>query len=122
MATMKVTMQRLVFRRTTRWTTQYPVMLLLFAIPDDDRRRAARQLQKEETTEWPEIPLNSFHSCTMDNLVTSNSMNLFRLFRLPSEFLSTDRDMWEEQESYAAAKRRLSTLKVVTDTAERGGD
>ena len=57
----------------------------------------------------------------MDNLVTSNSMNLFRLFRLPSEFLSTDRDMWEEQESYAAAKRRLSTLKVVTDTAERGG-
>ena len=28
--------------------------------------------------------------------------------------------MWDEQESYAAAKRRLSNLNVVNDAAERG--
>jgi len=47
-------------------------------------------------------------------------MNLFCLLNLSTEFLSTDPDMWEEQESYAVAKRRLATLKVVNDTAERG--
>ena len=47
-------------------------------------------------------------------------MNLFRLLCLPTEFLTTDPEMWDEQESYAAAKRRLSNLKVVNDTAERG--
>ena len=80
-------------------------------------------LQKEDTDrppKRPEIPLNSFNSCTLDNLVTNNSMNLFRLLNLPTEFLSTDPDMWEEQESYAVAKHRLATLKVVNDTAERG--
>jgi len=49
-------------------------------------------------------------------------MNLFRLLRLPNEFLSTDPDMWEEQDSYAAAKRRLSTLKVVNDSRKGGTD
>jgi len=74
-------------------------------------------LQKEETDrppKHPEIPLNSFHLCTLDNLVTSNSMNLFRLLNLPTEFL------WEEQKSCAVEKRRFATLKVVNDRAERG--
>jgi len=47
-------------------------------------------------------------------------MNSMRLIRLHTEFLTTDPQTWEEQESYAAAKRRLSSLKVVNDTAERG--
>jgi len=81
------------------------------------KRLMVAALQKEETDrppKRPEIPLNSFHSCTMHNLVTSNSMNLFRLLNLPTEFL------WEEQKSYAVAKRCLATLKVVIDTAGRG--
>jgi len=87
------------------------------------KRLMVAALQKEDTDrppKRPEIPLNSFNSCTLDNLVTNNSMNLFRLLNLSTEFLSTDPDMWEEQESYAVAKRRLATLKVVNDTTERG--
>lgn len=71
------------------------------------KRLMVAALQKEDTDrppKRPEIPLNSFNSCTLDNLVTNNSMNLFRLLNLPTEFLSTDPDMWEEQESYAVAK------------------
>ena len=68
----------------------------------------------------PEINLQAFESFTLDQFVTSNSMNLFRCFNLPMDFLSTDPDTWEQQDSYHVVKRRLATLQVVNDTAERG--
>ena len=68
----------------------------------------------------PNIDLQAFHSCTLDQFFTSNSMNLFHSLKLPTDFLSTDPDTWESEDGYSVAKRRLATLKVVNDTAERG--
>jgi hypothetical protein len=45
-------------------------------------------------------------------------MNLFRCLNLPMDLLSTD--TLELQDSYHVVKRRLATLQVVNDTAERG--
>jgi hypothetical protein len=67
-----------------------------------------------------EVDLKNFQTFTLDQFVTSNSMNLFHCLNLPSDFLTTDPDIWASQEGYISAKRRLSTLKVVNDTAERG--
>ena len=47
-------------------------------------------------------------------------MNLFHCLNLPTDFLSTDPDTWESEDGYGVAKRRLTTLTVVNDTAERG--
>jgi len=68
----------------------------------------------------PEVGLETFPTRTLDSFVTSNSMNLFHCLQLPNDFLSTDPDTWEIQDGYINAKRRLSTLKVVNDSAERG--
>ena len=46
-------------------------------------------------------------------------MNLFHILKLSAEFLSADPNIWELQESYSLARRRLETLKVVNDIAER---
>ena len=47
-------------------------------------------------------------------------MNLFHCLNLPTDFLSIDPDTWESEDGYSVAKRRLTTLTVVNDTAERG--
>ena len=67
----------------------------------------------------PEVSLETFPTRTLDSIVTSNSMNLFHCLQLPTDFLSTDPDTWEIHDAINA-KRRLSTFKVVNDSADRG--
>ena len=47
-------------------------------------------------------------------------MNLFHNLQLPTDFLCTDPETWETQEGFLTARRRLQSLKVVNDSAERG--
>ena len=87
------------------------------------KRLMIAAMQKKGADKPPkraEIDLKDFQIFTLDQFVTSNSMNLFHCLHLPSDFLATDPDIWASQEGYISAKRHLSTLKVVNDTAERG--
>jgi hypothetical protein len=87
------------------------------------KRLMVAAMQKKGTdkpSKRREIDLQNIYSCTLDQFATSNSMNLFHCLKLPTEFLSTDPDTWKSLDSYGVAKRRLATLKVVNDTAERG--
>jgi len=104
------------------YLSQELVALALFDDRVSTKRLLVAALEKENSnkpSKRPEIPLGSFHLCTLDQLATSNSMNFFHIFKLPTDFLSTDPDTWELQESYSLAKCRLEALKVVNDTAER---
>ena len=47
-------------------------------------------------------------------------MHLFTRFNLNVDFLELDPKTWDANENYQIAARRLSTLKVVNDAAERG--
>lgn len=75
--------------------------------------------EKDKPAKRAEVDMSSFQSRTIDQFVTSNSINLFHILKLPTEFLSVDPDTWESQESYNLARHRLATLKVVNDVAER---
>jgi len=106
------------------YLSQELVCLALFdkRVFSSTKRLMVAALQKVAAAKPPkraEIDLSSFQSCTLDQLVTSNSMNLFHTLKLPTGFLSADPDTWELQESYSLARRRLETLKVVNDIAER---
>ena len=67
----------------------------------------------------PEVNMQSLQSFETRTLVTSSSMNLFHNLQLPTDFLRTDPDTWETQEEFLTAQRRLRSLKVVNDSAER---
>jgi len=65
-------------------------------------RLTVAALEKEEAAKpakQAEIDLSSFPSSTLDQLVTSNSMNLFHILKLSAEFLSADLNICELQEA-----------------------
>ena len=56
----------------------------------------------------------------LEDFVSSNTLRFFEITGLSSDLLSCDPEIWEETESYAAAKSVATSLRVVNDIAERG--
>ena len=56
----------------------------------------------------------------IEDFVSSNTRRFFEMADVSSDFLNTDPENWEDNESYISAKRTARSLRVVNDIAERG--
>jgi hypothetical protein len=54
------------------------------------------------------------------NVVTKNTASFFDILDLPKAFLDMPVEMWKADKDFKAAKRVVTALSVVNDTAERG--
>ncbi|XP_044584232.1 uncharacterized protein LOC123264797 isoform X2 [Cotesia glomerata] len=63
--------------------------------------------------------LNSLAQRTLSDFVSKKSLNLFKIFDLPYDFLDVDVELWPTNESYLENKEYFQQLKVVNDLAER---
>ena len=90
------------------------------------KRDMVKALREEEGAEDPprranvELTVASVSNKTVANFVTTGSASFFALLGLETDFLSKDPAYWEEEPSYNAASRRIKSLHVVNDFAERG--
>lgn len=66
------------------------------------------------------VDLDSFHSKSLESFVTPKSVKLFQMLDLPEGFLDVDPDFWEQHDDFKQGAKRVSSLKVVNDHAERG--
>ena len=67
-----------------------------------------------------ELTVASVSSKIMADFVTTGSASFFTVLGLDTDFLSKDPTQWEDEPSYNAATRRIKSLRVVNDFAERG--
>lgn len=65
------------------------------------------------------IDYEIFVKKTIDEFIYPNSINFFRRFDIKTSFLNRDPQFWNTSEDYQDAIRKLQTLKVVNDCAER---
>lgn len=56
---------------------------------------------------------------TLDDFVSENSQQFLSRLKIDDSFLQEDIASWDGNAVYLEAKRRLNSLKVVNDTAER---
>ena len=63
--------------------------------------------------------LNSFMEKNLSDFVSEKSLNLFKIFDLPYDFLDIDIELWPTNDSYNENKEYFDQLKVVNDSAER---
>ena len=90
------------------------------------KREMAKALREVEGAEDPprranvELTVASVSNKTVANFVTTGSASFFALLGLETDFLGKDPAYWEEKPSYNTASRRVNSLHVVNDFAERG--
>eukprot|EP00102_Acyrthosiphon_pisum_P019081 XP_016656291.1 PREDICTED: uncharacterized protein LOC107882456 [Acyrthosiphon pisum] len=53
-------------------------------------------------------------------LISNKSIQFFQRFRISSDFLHKDPNLWKITTEYKEAKDIIATLKLVNDSAERG--
>ena len=70
-----------------------------------------RRIEVEES----ELPL-----CALSSFATTNTMKLFTALDIDSDFLHHPPDTWDTNVNFQAARRRVASLQVVNDAAERG--
>ena len=63
--------------------------------------------------------MNSLAQRTLSDFVSKKSLNLFKIFDLPYDFLDIDIELWPTDESFLENKEYFQQLKVVNDLAER---
>ncbi|XP_074112021.1 uncharacterized protein LOC141535796 [Cotesia typhae] len=63
--------------------------------------------------------LNSLTQKSLSDFVSKKSLNLFKIFDLPYDFLDKDIESWPTNDSYIENKEYFNQLKVVNDSAER---
>lgn len=56
----------------------------------------------------------------IEDFVSSNTNRFFEITEISSDFLNTDPENWEDNDSYISAKCTVRSLRVVNDIAERG--
>ncbi|KYN06617.1 hypothetical protein ALC62_02431 [Cyphomyrmex costatus] len=56
----------------------------------------------------------------LDNFVTKNTMEFFKMMQIPDDFLKQDLIFWSDIDDYLNARSILQQLNVVNDVAERG--
>ncbi|XP_044591358.1 uncharacterized protein LOC123269562 [Cotesia glomerata] len=64
--------------------------------------------------------INSIIQKDLSDFVSQKSLNLFKIFDLPYDFLDVDIELWASDESYKENQEYFKQLKVVNDVAERG--
>lgn len=64
--------------------------------------------------------INSIIQTDLSYFVSQKSLNLFKIFDLPYDFLDVDIELWTSNESYAENEEYFKQMKVVNDAAERG--
>lgn len=64
--------------------------------------------------------LKLFLKKDLSDFVSQNSLELFKKFDLPYEFLDADILTWASDDSYKECLNFFKTLKVTNDVAERG--
>ena len=63
--------------------------------------------------------LNAEDGEILANLVSSKSMNFFTRFLIPEELINIPVDEWAHSDVYNEGKKKIMSLKVVNDAAER---
>lgn len=99
-------------------------------VPLDIKRRMVLAINTASQSQEPlrrlhvntnsKTELELWKNKSLDEFVTKKMKKLFERFKLKSDFLEQDPNTWKDNESYLIAKRHLSFLRVVNDTAERG--
>lgn len=56
----------------------------------------------------------------IDYFVSPQTVNFFKRFKIDTDFLNTDPDVWCKNENYLKAQKIVKGLRIVNDTAERG--
>lgn len=64
--------------------------------------------------------LNFIMQKDLSDFVSQKSLNLFKIFELPYDFLDLDIELWSSDDSYRENENYFKQLKVVNDVAERG--
>ncbi|XP_044577706.1 uncharacterized protein LOC123260590 [Cotesia glomerata] len=64
--------------------------------------------------------LNLIMQKDLSDFVSQKSLNLFKIFELPYDFLDLDIELWSSDDSYRENQNYFKQLKVVNDVAERG--
>ena len=67
-----------------------------------------------------ENELELFVQKDLSDFVSKKSLELFKKFDLPSDFLEKDISTWSNDDSYIECAEFFKTLKVTNDVAERG--
>lgn len=60
-----------------------------------------------------------FSDKTLDDFVSEKSKHFFSRLQIDDSFLKEDVSFWNNNAAFLEAKRRISYLRVVNDTAER---
>lgn len=66
------------------------------------------------------IELNAVQTMQLCDFVTNNTLKLFTALDISPDFLMQHPNTWEEDANYIDGRRRVQSLKVVNDAAERG--
>lgn len=67
------------------------------------------------TVDLEVVPLKS-----LDNFVSNNTMNFFKILDLGMEFINSNVENWDQEESYKKNMEVVKSIRVVNDIAERG--
>lgn len=67
-----------------------------------------------------DVNLKSLLYNDLSDFVSKNSLELFKKFDLPSDFLEEDISTWPNNDSFKICVQFFETLKVTNDVAERG--
>ena len=91
----------------------------------DIKRKMVSAMSEKEGDEEPSKRFatpdpNLLHDKSLDFFVTKNTMNLFHRLHLPTTFLQMDPEKWGANLDYEMAKKRIQSLALVNDHAERG--
>lgn len=64
--------------------------------------------------------IDAMKSYEISNCVSQNTMNFFEISGISANFLKEDPSIWEDLEEYIDARRKVNSMQVVNDCAERG--
>ncbi|XP_050540810.1 uncharacterized protein LOC126905291 [Daktulosphaira vitifoliae] len=84
---------------------------------DDDDEET--NLNKKLTLTPDDVP-NFLQKDLPTDLITSKSIEMFKRFKIQTNFLSIDPAYWNYQEDFKTGREIIKSLKIVNDTAERG--
>ena len=114
------------------YLTEEIVGLALFdlQVPENEKRAILTSMKNNVASEIQvkRLPVNPnskeelkmWENRKLHDLVSQKTLKLFTRFNINTEFLEKDPSTWKENSSFQTAKKVLSRLRVVNDTAERG--
>lgn len=92
-------------------------------VSSDTKRKMVRALNNEThhlTVKRAIVDAAVIQKKNLEDFVSSNTLQFFKIIGISSKFLEKDVEMWIADEEYQAAKCTTQHMKVVNDIAERG--